>query len=97
MKRQIWGLEEAGIIPDKERGKSTVGVTGEEASKGETATVDKSMGKLDVGWLNSRSGKVERDMEAGLWGKARAFLEGLENDKAQGNQQHHDGDISMGT
>lgn len=33
------------------------------------------MGKLDIGWLNSRGGRVERDMEAELWGRARAFLE----------------------
>ncbi len=40
-----------------------------------------SMGKLDIGWLNSRSGRVGRDMEAELWEKARVFLEGLEESK----------------
>ena len=40
---------------------------------------------LDVGWLNSRSGKVGRDMEAELWAKARAFLEGLEAKNSNGN------------
>lgn len=37
-----------------------------------------SIGNLDVGWLNSRNSKVERDMEAELWARMRVFLEGFE-------------------
>ena len=39
---------------------------------------DGGMGKLDIGWLNSRSQSVDRDMEAELWARAKKFLEGLE-------------------
>jgi hypothetical protein len=42
----------------------------------EGSVVEGGMGKLDIGWLNSRSGRVERDMEAELWERARVFLEG---------------------
>ena len=35
------------------------------------------VGNLDIGWLNSRSNQVEREMEAELWTKARKHLEGL--------------------
>jgi hypothetical protein len=43
-----------------------------------------NVGSLDVGWLNSRGSKVERDMEAELWGKAKDFLE-KEGDKFKRN------------
>lgn len=36
---------------------------------------------VDVGWLNSRSGKVGVDYEADLWAKARRILEEAENKK----------------
>jgi len=32
---------------------------------------------LDIGWLNSRSGRVEKELEAELWTKANLFLEEL--------------------
>jgi hypothetical protein len=54
-----------------------------------------SMGKLDIGWLNSRSGRVGRDMEAELWERAREFLEGVENGTKEMKDQ--DGDHDMGT
>jgi hypothetical protein len=72
LKRQIFGLIEAGIMGlEKESSKSS----GQNLEKAREAR-DKIT--LDIGWLNSRSGKVGRDMEAELWGKARAFLEDLE-------------------
>jgi hypothetical protein len=57
------------------------------------------LGNLDIGWLNSRSGRVERDMEAELWEKARTFLEGLEKGRSHGNgpKVEGDGDEDMGT
>ncbi|KAF7531855.1 hypothetical protein G7054_g8469 [Neopestalotiopsis clavispora] len=72
MKRQIWGLEEAGII------KSSDAPAGDAAGdeNGKTLEPDGNgkIGGMDVGWLNSRSNKVERDMESELWDQAEAFL-----------------------
>ncbi|KAK1964384.1 mediator complex protein [Colletotrichum sublineola] len=75
MKRQIMGLEEAGII--KLRGDGVV--MNEDAKIVARASLEPNgvgtIGNLDVGWLNSRNNKVERDMEAELWAKMRDFLE----------------------
>ncbi|ETS77130.1 hypothetical protein PFICI_11004 [Pestalotiopsis fici W106-1] len=75
MKRQIWGLEEAGII------KSSDAPQGDAASdeNGKTLEPDGNgkIGGMDVGWLNSRSNKVERDMESELWDQAEAFLKDM--------------------
>ncbi|KAI1407634.1 mediator complex, subunit Med11 [Hypoxylon sp. FL1857] len=82
MKRQIWGLEEAHIISlDKEsqnareEGNEAQGVGHRNAPLKPDG--DGKIGGLDVGWLNSRSDKVERDMEADLWDQAEAFLQRL--------------------
>lgn len=68
LKRQIWGLEEAGLISLKESKPS--GVSLEPNGVGD-------IGSLDVGWLNSRSNKVDRDMEAELWSIMRTTVERL--------------------
>lgn len=91
LRRQIWGLEEANIIPaekakPKVRPGKDVFAGANAASAVEPATTEGGMGKLDIGFLNSRSGRVGRDMEAELWEKARAFLEGLENRKSNGER-----------
>lgn len=71
LKRQIWGLEEAGILKDKPKD--------DEGNTGPRPTLEPNglgmIGSLDVGWLNSRSNQVEREMEAELWTKAREHLE----------------------
>ncbi|CAK7267700.1 hypothetical protein SEPCBS119000_002684 [Sporothrix epigloea] len=72
LKRQIWGLEEAGIISLKES-KST-GVSLEPNGVGD-------IGTLDIGLLNSTSSKIDREMEAELWATMRATLEHLDQDK----------------
>ncbi|KAF4619017.1 hypothetical protein G7Y89_g14830 [Cudoniella acicularis] len=99
LKRQILGLEEADIIkaasakPKLKDAKDLFIKSGPKTAEAADATVTEiSLGKLDVGWLNSRSGRVGRDMEAELWGKARAFLEGLENIEAIGENQHDEDD-----
>ncbi|EPE07818.1 mediator complex protein [Ophiostoma piceae UAMH 11346] len=66
LKRQIWALEEDGIISLKEA--KTTGGTLEPNGVGD-------IGKLDVGYLNSRSSKVDRDMESELWLRLRTSLE----------------------
>lgn len=102
LKRQILGLDEAGIIslpsnkdaakdkPKDEDGTGTGTGTGAAAPGPKPALEPDGVGMvgdLDVGWLNSRSNQVEREMEAELWTKARKHLEAL-----SGNQG---GDVSM--
>ena len=101
LRRQIDGLEEAGIIPagptsakpkPKEASGASMGAgmaglqAGQSAvggDKGERLTVaEGQMGKLDIGWLNSRSGSVDRNMEAELWQKARTFMEKVTKEEA---------------
>ncbi|KAI1080709.1 mediator complex protein-domain-containing protein [Whalleya microplaca] len=81
MKRQIWGLEEAGIISlgKKESPMNLKEDGGEVQGTSKNGPIepdgDGKIGGLDVGWLNSRSDKVERDMEAALWDEAEMFLQ----------------------
>ncbi|OAA54729.1 Mediator complex, subunit Med11 [Niveomyces insectorum RCEF 264] len=84
LKRQIWGLEEAGIISLKES--KSAGVSLEPNGVGD-------IGSLDVGWLNSRSNRVDRDMEAELWAKMKAVLGRLDEVKSgqQAGQMDVDG------
>ena len=94
LRRQIYGLEEGDIIPgekiktksDGQEATATVGgmaamMAGQGAGVKEETLIsvgEGGMGKLDIGWLNSRSRSVDQDMEAELWARAKAFLEGLE-------------------
>ncbi|GAP92640.1 putative mediator complex protein [Rosellinia necatrix] len=82
MKRQIWGLEEAGIIS---LGKKELNLR-EEGGEVQASNIRNGLlepdgngkiGGLDVGWLNSRSNKVEKDMEADLWREAEDALQQL--------------------
>lgn len=82
MKRQILALEEAGII--SLGGKELVSTREEggevKASRASSFLEPDGTGKiagLDVGWLNSRSNKVEKDMEAHLWQEAEDILDRL--------------------
>ncbi|CAJ2508299.1 Uu.00g094850.m01.CDS01 [Anthostomella pinea] len=89
MKRQIWGLEEADIISLPQPQKTTASAAGfrEEGAEAQATNSarggalqpdgDGKIGGLDVGWLNSRSNKVERDMEAYLWDDAENILRKL--------------------
>ena len=72
-------MEEAGIIVERKVKEPQELKAGEKEKEVEGGT-----GKLDIGWLNSRSGKVGRDNEAELWGKAREFLEGVRRDLDEG-------------
>lgn len=80
MKRQIWGLEEAHIISLDSKEPQNIRDEGGEAQGAGRRNGpikpdgDGKIGGLDVGWLNSRSDKVERDMEADLWKEAESFL-----------------------
>lgn len=71
MKRQILGLEEAGIIDLSNDAEGA-------ADKADVRpTAVGTVGGLDLGWLNSRGDRVERGMEGELWDKGRRFLEGV--------------------
>jgi hypothetical protein len=73
MKRQINGLAECGIIAvDRPEDKDSGGPSGFSAAE---QARNKAKVGLDVGWLNSRSGKVGQDMDAELWAQAKAFME----------------------
>lgn len=89
LKRQIYGLNEAGIIAmAKEPAMRPDG------QNPESSRVAGDNVALDVGWLNSRSGKVGRDMEAELWAKARTFLEALDAKKQNGRARGEiEGDV----
>lgn len=83
MKRQIWGLEEADIVTlDTNDAQSSEAETSKTGGAGNRNIPlqpdgDGKIGGLDVGWLNSRSDKVEKDMEADLWNEAESFLQRL--------------------
>ncbi|KAH8665055.1 mediator complex protein-domain-containing protein [Tricladium varicosporioides] len=95
LKRNVYALEEADIIPAtaaKPKLKEAKDMFGKSAKPtGPTdSTGDTGMGKLDIGWLNSRSGRVDRDMEAELWAKAKDFLEGIEKGNINGDGDGQD-------
>ena len=81
LRRQILGLEEADIITSgekvKDKGKESQDLSSIGRSAGTDKSLDGGMGKLDIGFLNSRSTVVSRDMEAELWQKVRLFLDKL--------------------
>ena len=80
MKRQIMGLDEAGIIslPDQD---------GDGDQKSKTLKPD-GHGKVagfDVGWLNSRTEQVERAMEAQIWDQVPDYMATMvQNGSSQG-------------
>lgn len=93
LKRQIFGLEEAGILTlDKARLKDDDLLSGGQRPALEPNGMG-MVGSLDVGWLKSRSNQVEREMEAELWTKARKHLD----DVAGGAKNGGDGagDVNM--
>lgn len=88
-------MEEANIIPAEiAKTKKTVERNsqrdGPSISSDLSMVTEGTMGKLDIGWLNSRSGRVGRDMEAELWSKAKIFVEQLDKEKGEGNSEDQD-------
>jgi hypothetical protein len=106
LRRQIYGLEEAEIIPAEKKKKV---ISAEELNKkrdtksgfpGSAPAADQSsteggMGKLDIGWLNSNSGQVGRDMEAELWAKAKKHLETHGQQMDNSADGHGDSDMTI--
>ena len=96
LRRQIYALEEADILPaeaiSKEPPKSQVIPSAAQvnplnasASKigGGTKGViaGGGLGNFDVGWLNSRNDNVGKEMNAQLWGEAEGFVSNLKERK----------------
>ncbi|OTB02585.1 hypothetical protein M426DRAFT_322512 [Hypoxylon sp. CI-4A] len=83
MRRQILGLEEAHIITLDSKSSQNARDEGGEAQGASARNTslrpdgDGKIGGIDVGWLNSRSDKVERDMEADLWTEAETYFRRL--------------------
>ncbi|KAK3359898.1 mediator complex, subunit Med11 [Lasiosphaeria hispida] len=98
LKRQIYALEEAGIITlrasDQQAGAEGGGAAGGGDGGGGgrakeiVARLDPDgvgrYGSLDVGQLNMASSTVERDMESELWAKARGQLSNVAAERASG-------------
>ncbi len=94
LRRQIYALEEADIISAETSKDSqsslalpaafaALGAGATSAQSSQTAsekatTVAGGLGSLDVGWLNSRSDTVGKEMEAEIWEKARSFLQNMQ-------------------
>lgn len=68
LRRQVYALEEAAIIPP-ESGESNTGQT-----TGGT-------NQLDISWLNSRKDSVGKDKEAELWANASKFVAQLQQEE----------------
>lgn len=107
LKRQIWGLEEAGIITLKSAREGSDGSAaagsaagGQASALGVKANLDPDgvgkIGGLDVGWLNARSRKAERDMEAELWTGMRKHLESVVEGKLLAGGESSGGEGSTG-
>lgn len=92
LQQQIRDLKEAGIITLKDKDRSARPAAGSVVPTSLEPNGVGMIGNLDVGWLNSRSNKVERDMEAELWTKARSHLDGL---AGRGGAGQGDGDVEM--
>jgi hypothetical protein len=84
LKRHIFGLAEAGIV---DFAKATTQSNAPEVEK----TREGGKVNLDIGWLNSRSGKVGRDKEAELWAKAREHLGKTKSKQVDGKTIHENG------
>lgn len=70
-KQQLKTLKDAQIIPKGTK-------KGDRKVDAAKPTSDDRADVMDIGWLNTRSQKVGRDMEAEIWEKARVFLEGAD-------------------
>ena len=88
LKRQIYALEEADIvpaeieapIPEPQATVSASSLVPAPPRRGVPTLSTGGLGNLDVSWLNSRADVVGKTTEAELWAKARSFLESLQKD-----------------
>jgi hypothetical protein len=98
LRRQIYALEEAGIISGdfgpthRQVDVANLPVPGMQAPRDRQAG---GLGGLDVGWLNGRNDNVGKEMEAELWQQARSLISELEEEKNQKTGKMSAGDIEM--
>lgn len=96
IRRQIYALEEADILPAEAVAKETptsLAVPAAAQASSPNASLPRTgggnkgvvigdgLGNLDVGWLNSRNDNVGKEMKAELWGEAERFVSKLEESK----------------
>ena len=80
LRRQVYALEEADIIPTEaatkeNQGSQSVSAISSQVTKDRASTQTSGLGNLDVGWLNSRNDKVGKVMEVELWQQARNLVD----------------------
>ncbi|CAD6587855.1 MAG: hypothetical protein ASARMPREDX12_003031 [Alectoria sarmentosa] len=96
LRRQIYALEEADILPPEATTKETpknLAASSAAQAVSPTALLSRTgggnkgvtggggLGSLDVGWLNSRNDNVGKEMKAELWGEAERLVSKLEESK----------------
>ncbi|KAL1970467.1 hypothetical protein VTN77DRAFT_4111 [Rasamsonia byssochlamydoides] len=71
LRRQVYALEEAGILAPDSSAPSRAGDAAAAAAGGGAAA---AFNPLEISWLNSRKDTVGKDKEAELWAAAREFV-----------------------
>ena len=104
LRRQIYALEEAEILPAEAVTKETptsLAVPSAAQSNAQSASLLRTgggnkggitgggLGYLDVGWLNSRNDNVGKEMTAELWEEAERFVSKLEESRPDANRGFH--------
>lgn len=87
LRRQVYALEEASIIPPESASKAGEPAT---ASGGGGTGATSTTNPFEISWLNSRKDTVGKDKEAELWSEARDFVEKLDSSaerSAEGGQE----------
>ncbi|KAI9670224.1 MAG: hypothetical protein M1831_006438 [Alyxoria varia] len=105
LRRQAYALEEARVIAAEPRDFDTAPVAGPGAGPGAAAAgrqgkgdgggqvTNGGLGKLDVGYLNSRRDDVGKRKEAELWNEARQRLESMAG--IEGAEEKPSDDVEM--
>ena len=95
LRRQAYALEEAKIIAAEPRDFDAAPVMGGRAGPGTGGQVTNGgLGKMDVGYLNSRRDDVGKRKEAELWSEAKQQLERMVGTKAETEKANED--VEMG-
>lgn len=106
LRRQIYALEEADIIPTDSPTKDIGSVNARSGAAGlgtaqaqtgvekANSAVMGGLGNLDLAWLNSRSDTVGRDMEAQIWAQTRSFLEEFERQRTSQSSNGEEGMVA---